>query len=149
MRVVYFSVLRFGAMCCIVLQCVSVCVVCCSQLQQVAVGRNGLVRLAGASIRSRRLLQCVAACCGALQCVAVHCSVLYCVVVCYSVLPRVAACCCVLLCVAIMCCSVFPRFAVCCCVLLCVAVCCNVLHGDMEGRGWHWDLLLLLLFRMH
>ena len=143
MRVVYFIVLQFGAMCRIVLQCLSVCVVCCSQLQQVAVVRNGLVRLAGASIRSRLLLQCVAACCGALQC-----SALQCVVVCYSVLPRVAACCCVLLCVA-RCCSVCPRFAVCYCVLLCVAVCCSVLHGDMEGRGWHWDLLLLLLFRMH
>ena len=62
-----------GAVCCRVLQCVTVC---CS------------------------VFQCVAVCCVVLQCVTVCCSVLQCVAVCCSVLQCAAVRCSVLQCVA-------------------------------------------------
>jgi len=128
--------------CCIVLQCVAVCVAvwcseCCSVLQCV--------------------LQCVAVCCSVLQCVlqcvlihvrrhlgitwvAVCCSVLQCVLqcvaVCCSVLQCVAAC--VAVCVDSR--ETSPWYHVGCSVSQCVAVCCSVCCGVC---WFTWDVSLV------
>jgi len=81
-------VLRYGAVCCSVLQCVAVC---CSGTALRCLDLGGLAKILEDALGSWRF---VAECCSVLQCVAVWCSVFY--VVCCSVLQRVAVCCSVL-----------------------------------------------------
>jgi len=99
-----------------VLQCVAVC---CSMLQYVSV-RSGV-------------LSCDAACCSVLQRVAACCSVLQCVVVCYRSTGNTNAWNgdkdgrSVLQCAAVRC-SVLQCDAACCSVLQCVVMCCSASH---------------------
>jgi len=106
------------AVCCSVLQCLTVRCVCCSVLQCVEVCCS--VLLVGFETGLLKLQLCY---------------LVRCVAVCYSVLQCVTVCCSVLQCVTVCC--------VCCSVLQCVEVCCSVLLG-----GFKSGLLKLRLCRL-
>ena len=133
-------------MCCSMLQRVAVC---CGVLQCVTLDATTETSLWRCSVCCS-MLQCVAACCGVLWCVAVIYRVLQCVAVCCSVLQLVTAYCSELQRVAVFevrcpkpdepteavsvlqhvagCCSVLQGVAGCCRVLQRVAACCSVLQ---------------------
>ena len=94
------KVAAYVAVCCSVLQCVTVR---CNVLQRVAVPLETCQGAYSICLYSLRLLTQL--CCSVVQCGAVCCSALQCVAVCFSVLQCVAVYCSVLQCVAV-CCSV-------------------------------------------